>query len=145
MKVKECMCGEVCYCKPDCSINEVAKLMCENHIGCIPVCNDEKCVVGILTDRDIILRSVACGKDSNSTKVRDVMSKEAKCCDCNTDIAEASKIMGQEQVRRIPVTENGKLVGILTLGDMARNQQINNEFVGKTAECICGCNDKNAQ
>ena len=88
---------------------------------------------------------MACGKDSNSTKVRDVMSKEAKCCDCNTDIAEASKIMGQEQVRRIPVTENGKLVGMLTLGDMARNQQINNEFVGKTAECICGCNDKNAQ
>ena len=145
MKVKECMCGEVCYCKPDCSINEVAKLMCENHIGCIPVCNDEKCVVGILTDRDIILRTVACDKSASNTKVSDVMTCNTKCCDCNTDIAEASKIMGQEQVRRIPVTENGKLVGMLTLGDMARNQQINNEFVGKTAECICGCNEKNAE
>ena len=74
--------------------------------------------------------------------LRDVMSKEAKCCDCNTDIAEVSKIMGQEQVRRIPVTENGKLVGILTLGDMARNQQINNEFVGKTARLNITSNNK---
>ena len=145
MKVKDCMCNDVCFCTPETTICDAAKKMCDNHIGCIPVCDCNDCVVGILTDRDIILRSVACGKDSNSTKVRDVMSKEAKCCDCNTDIAEVSKIMGQEQVRRILVTENGKLVGILTLGDMARNQQINNEFVGKTAECICGCNDKNAQ
>ena len=145
MKVKDCMCDDVCCVKPETKITEVAKLMSENHIGCIPVCNDEKCVVGILTDRDIILRTVACDKSASNTKVSDVMTCNTKCCDCNTDIAEASKIMGQEQVRRIPVTENGKLVGILTLGDMARNQQINNEFVGKTAECICGCNDKNAQ
>ena len=60
MKVKECMCENVCYCNSNSTISEAAKKMSENHIGCIPVCNDEKCVVGILTDRDITLRSVAC-------------------------------------------------------------------------------------
>ncbi len=145
MKISECMCGDICYCMPDATISEVAKKMCENHVGCIPVCNSDNCVVGILTDRDIILRAVACGKDTNTTKVSDVMTCNTISCDCNVDIKEASDIMGKEQIRRIPVTENGKLVGILTLGDIAKNKQINNEFVGRTAECICGCNDKNAQ
>ena len=145
MKVKECMCGNVCYCTPDTKISDVAKMMNENHVGCIPVCNSDNCVVGILTDRDIILRSVACGKDACNTNVSDIMTCNTTCCDCNEDIGTVTKSMSQTGIRRIPVTENGKLVGILTLGDMARNQQINNEFVGKTAECICGCNDKNAQ
>lgn len=145
MKVKECMFENVCYCNSNSTISEAAKKMSENHIGCIPVCNDEKCVVGILTDRDITLRSVACNKDANTTKVSEIMSCNTVCCDCNSEITEASKIMGDEQVRRIPVTENGKLVGILTLGDMARSKQINNNFVGETAECICSCNKKNAQ
>lgn len=145
MKVKDCMCHQVCYCKPDTTISEAAKTMCENHIGCIPVCNDEKCVVGILTDRDIILRSVACDKDAHNTKVSDIMSCNAVCCDCNSEITEASKMMGEQQIRRIPVTENGKLVGILTLGDLAKNQQLDNNFVGQTAESICGCDKKNAE
>lgn len=145
MKVKECMCGDVCFCSPNNSISDVAKKMCEKHVGCIPVCDDTNCVVGILTDRDIILRSVACGKDANTTKVSDVMTCNTKCCDCETEVTEASKIMGNEQIRRIPVTENGKLVGILTLGDLARNKQLDNQFVGQTAECICGCNEKNAE
>ncbi len=145
MKVKDCMCNQVCYCKPDCSVNEAAKIMCENHVGCIPVCNDNKCVVGIITDRDIILRSVACNKEASNTKVSDVMTCNTICCDCNSEVTEASKIMGEQQIRRIPVTENGKLVGILTLGDLAKNQQIDNQFVGKTAECICGSTEKNAE
>ncbi len=145
MKVKDCMCGQVCYCKPDEAVSEVAKKMCQNHIGCIPVCNDENCVVGILTDRDIILRSVACNKDVCNTKVCDVMSCNVICCDCNSEMTEASKIMGEQQIRRIPVTENGKLVGILTLGDMAKNKQLDDQFVGKTANSICGCDKKNAE
>lgn len=145
MKVKECMCDQVCYCKPTTTIKEVAKTMSENHIGCIPVCNDEKCVVGIITDRDIILRSVACDKDVCNTKVSDIMSCNAVCCDCNIEITEASKMMGEQQIRRIPVTENGKLVGILTLGDIAKNEQLDNTFVGKTAELICKSDKKNAE
>ena len=54
MKVKDCMCHEVAYVNPDCSVEDCAKLMCNNHIGCIPVCNTEKQVVGLVTDRDIL-------------------------------------------------------------------------------------------
>ena len=50
MKVKECMCGDICYCTPDTKVSDVAKMMNENGVGCIPVCDDKKCVVGILTD-----------------------------------------------------------------------------------------------
>ena len=145
MKVKECMCSEVCFCKPDSTISQVAKMMSKNHIGCIPVCNENNCVIGILTDRDIILRAVACDKDTNNTKVSEIMSCNTICCDCDSELKEISKTMGEQQVRRIPVTENGKLVGILTLGDLAKNKQINSTFVGETTECICGCDSKNAE
>ena len=60
MKVKDCMCENVCCVKPETKIIEVAKLMSENHIGCIPVCDNNNCICGILTDRDILLRTVAC-------------------------------------------------------------------------------------
>ena len=62
MKVKDCMCENVWCVKPETKINEIAKLMMENHVGCIPVCDNNNCICGILTDRDIILRTVACNK-----------------------------------------------------------------------------------
>lgn len=145
MKVKDCMCGNVCYCTPETTIGEIAKMMCDNHVGCIPVCNNEKNVVGILTDRDIILRHTACNKDSNNTKASEIMTCNTTCCDCNTTVDEAINKMAKSSVRRIPVTENGKLVGILTLGDIAKNDQIENNLVGQTIECICKHNDKNAE
>ena len=74
MKVKECMCNNVCCVKPETNIKEVAKLMCDNHIGCIPVCDNNDCVCGIVTDRDVLLRCVACNKDTNQTPVSDIMS-----------------------------------------------------------------------
>ena len=145
MKAKECMCGDVCYCSPDTKISDVAKMMNENKVGCIPVCDNNNCVVGILTDRDIILRSVACGKDANNTKVSEIMTCNTTCCDCNDDIATVTQNMGKTGIRRIPVTENGKLVGMLTIGDLAKHQNISCECVGNTLENICNCNNKNAE
>ena len=143
MKVKECMCNNVCYCTPDTKIADVAKMMNNNKIGCVPVCNEENCVVGILTDRDIILRTIACNKDVENTSVSEIMTCNTTCCDCNDDIANVTKTMGQIGIRRIPVTENGKLVGMLTIGDFAKHQNISQECVGITLENICKCNDKN--
>ena len=145
MKVKECMCSNVCYCTPDTKISDVAKMMNDNHVGCIPVCNSDNCVVGILTDRDIILRSVACGKDVCNTNVSEIMTCNTTCCDCNDDIANITITMGQTGIRRIPVTENGKLVGILSLGDFAKHHNISCECVGSTLENICKCDNKNAE
>lgn len=143
MKVKECMCSDICFCSPDTKISDVAKMMNEKHVGCIPVCDNNNQVVGILTDRDIILRSVACDKDAKSTSVSDIMTCNTTCCDCSEDISNITKTMSQTGIRRIPVTENGKLVGMLTIGDFAKHPNISQECVGITLENICKCNDKN--
>lgn len=145
MKVYECMCNTVDTIKPTASVSDCAKIMCEKHIGCMPVCDDDKKVVGIVTDRDILLRSVACDKDASNTKVSDIMSTKVYCCDCNSEIDEAEKIMCQEQIRRIPIVENGKITGILTLADLAINNAIPRQDVSNTIEKICECKSKNAE
>ena len=145
MKVKDCMCNKVCYVTPTSTVKDCAKLMCDNHVGCIPVCDDTNTVVGLVTDRDVILRSIACDKDVNSTPVSDIMTCNVCCCTPDTDIEQAEKLMSQNQIRRLPVIENNKIVGIITLGDLAANQNVNTQSVCDTLENICGCDDKNAE
>lgn len=143
MKVKDCMCNEVNCVKPDTSVKDCAKLMCDCHIGCAPVCDSLNNLVGIVTDRDIILRSVCCNKNPESTKVSDIMSTNVKCCSCNDEIEKAEDIMSKEQVRRIPVVDNNKVIGILTLGDLAANEAVDESELCDTIECICGTENKN--
>ena len=145
MKVKDCMCKEAVFVKPDCDTEECAKLMCENHIGCIPVCDDSKKVVGLVTDRDILLRTVGCGKEIKNTPVSDIMTCNVDCCSPETDVCDAEKVMSQNQIRRLPVIQNGQVVGMLTLGDLVGNKQVKTEGVCATLENICGCDDKNAE
>ena len=145
MKVKDCMCHEVAYVNPDCSIEECAKLTCNNHIGCVPVCDNTKQVVGLITDRDILLRTVGCGNDLKNTPVSDIMTCKVCTCEPDVDVCEAEKMMSENQIRRLPVIENNKVIGILTLGDLAANNAVNTEGVCSTLENICCCNDKNAE
>lgn len=145
MKVRDCMCKEVVFVKPDCDTAECAKLMCQNHIGCIPVCDDSKKVVGLVTDRDILLRTIGCGKEIKNTPVSDIMTCNVTCCGPDEEVQQAEKMMETNQVRRIPVMENNKIVGILTLGDLAKNKEINPEGVSITLENICDCDKKNAE
>lgn len=146
MKVKDCMCHEVAYLTPESTVEDCAKLMCNNHIGCIPVCDCNKTVVGLVTDRDVILRSIACNKDVKSTPISDIMTCKVCCCMQNEDIKQAEKKMSEEQIRRLPVVdENNKIIGIITLGDLCANQNVNIQEVGNTIENICKCNDKNAE
>ena len=73
------------------------------------------------------------------------MTTKPYSCDCNSDVTEAEKIMAKNQVRRIPVLENNKVIGILTLGDLAANEAIDEDELCDTIECICGTNNKNAE
>lgn len=140
MKVKDCMCGEVCCVKPDTKVYEVAKLMEKNHIGCVPVCDNQNCLVGVITDRDIILRTVACDKDVKSTNASDIMTCNVCTCNENDDISDAEQKMETNQIRRIPVVDNNKVIGILTLGDLAQySDEIGEEYFCDTVEDICGC------
>ena len=141
MKVKDCMCNEVCCVSPNSTIKDCAKLMMDNHIGCVPICDDSQKVVGVVTDRDIILRTIACDKDVKTTPVSDIMSCNVCCCTPNTDINEAEKMMSQNQIRRIPVCDcNNHVVGILTLGDLAQNdKELGKQEVCTTISNICNC------
>ena len=145
MKVKECMCNNVTFVKPDCSIKDCAKIMSNNHIGCVPVCDNTNKVVGLVTDRDIILRCVACDKETNNTPISDIMTTNVCCCNPETDVKEAEKIMSDNQIRRIPVVDNNKVVGMLTLGNLASNKYVDENGVYATLENICKCDDKNAE
>lgn len=141
MKVKDCMCQNVCCVKPETKINEVAKLMSEHHIGCIPVCDNNNCICGILTDRDILLRTVACNKDANTTTASDIMSTDVCTCKQEDDMVNAENKMSNYQIRRLPVCdENNCVIGILTMGDLAQNDiQLGKQEVCTTIENICNC------
>lgn len=147
MKVKECMCSQVSCITPNTTLSDVAKLMQEQHIGCVPVCDNNKNVVGLITDRDIVLRGVACNKDSNQTPVSDIMTTKIYTVEPDAEVNEASNIMCKCQVKRVPVIKNDMIVGIITLGDLVNNQQVQGQQVYQAVEgiCKCGNNTKNNQ
>ena len=148
MKVKDCMCNNVYWVKPETNIQDVVKLMSQNHIGCVPVCNDNNDVCGIVTDRDILLRSVACNKDSVTTPISEIMTTKVCTCRENETINDAQIQMGNNQIRRLPVCdENNKLVGILTLGNLSQHdEKIGKQEVSTTLNNICNCHEnKNAE
>ena len=134
MRVKDCMCSDVIQATPETNLNEVAKLMNTNHVGCVPICQNEK-VVGFVTDRDIVIRGVANNKDCNNTKVSDIMNTNVIKTTPDTDIQSAIKVMEDNKIRRLPVIEGNKIVGMLSIGDLATN--IYNDEMGEVLECIC--------
>ena len=120
MKVSEIMTRDVRLLSPDQTIREAASLMADVDVGSLPVGDNDR-LVGIITDRDIVIRAVAQGKSAD-TKVAEVMSKEMLYCFDTDEIDDVARNMGKAQVRRLPVVNSDKrLVGIVSLGDLARN------------------------
>ena len=126
LKIKDIMTKDVSYINPSSTVVEAAQLMQKHNVGAIPVC-DQSGVIGIVTDRDIVVRNVAHGKTPQSTTVKDVMTSIVTTVTPDTDINVASKIMSQNQIRRLPVVENNKLVGVVALGDLAVDNRFNIE------------------
>ena len=145
MKVKDCMCQDVCSCTPETTIENCAKLMSEKHVGCVPVCNTNQEIVGLVTDRDLILRCIACDKDAKQTPVSDVMTTNICSCTPNDEIEDAENKMAKLQIRRIPVIDNKKVIGIITVGDLTKNNKVSNQSVCNTLESICKTDRNNAQ
>ena len=124
MKVREAMTNEVRVTSPDRSIRDAARLMAEIDAGALPVGENDR-LVGMITDRDIAVRAVAEGK-SLETNVSDVMSKEVLYCFHDEDLDDVARNMSDVKVRRLPVLNREKrLVGILSFGDLARNEDAN--------------------
>ena len=138
MKVKDCMCKKVIYTNEEASITDISNLMKKYDIGAIPVVNNDNNIVGMITDRDIVIRCIADNKDLNSTKAKDIMTQNHIIkLDINSSTIEAEKIMSNNQIRRLPILENNKLIGILSIGDLARNNDVSTTRVGTVLECIC--------
>lgn len=103
------------------SVVEAARMMREEHIGSLPITDDEQ-LVGMITDRDITTRVVAEAADPKVTSVGDVYSQDLICVEADKDLEEALQLMARHQVRRLPVVENGRLVGIVAQADIARRE-----------------------
>jgi len=138
MKVKECMCNNVCVAKPETTIYDTAKLMETNKVGCIPICDSNNSLVGLVTDRDLVLRGIVWDKDVKTTPISEIMTTDICSCTQEDDVYDVECTMSQNQVRRIPVVENNKVVGILTLGDLAHwTKEIGKQEVCNTITNIC--------
>lgn len=133
MKVKDIMTKDVAYVNPATTVIEAAQLMQKHNVGSIPVC-DQSGVIGIITDRDIVVRNIAHGNDPKVTPVKDVMTCEVASVAPDADIKDVFRMMSTSQIRRLPVLDNNKLVGIVALGDIATEAKQDVEISGTLAD-----------
>ena len=117
------------------SVVEAARLMRDEHIGSLPITDDEE-LVGMITDRDITTRVVAEAADPKMTSVGDVVSRDLISVEPDEDLEEAVQLMASHQVRRLPVVENGRLVGIVAQADGALTLRENEQRTGELVEAI---------
>jgi CBS domain-containing protein len=117
MKVLDCMTRDVQLARPDMTLQEAARLMGRCDSGVLPVEENDR-LVGMLTDRDIAIRAIAEGKGPEA-RVGDCMTTDVQWCFEDDDVEEALELMGEEQIRRMPVLSQAKrLVGIVSIGDL---------------------------
>ena len=124
MKVEELMTRDPVTLGPESTCSEAARLMKREDCGSLPVVKDGR-LVGIVTDRDIVVRGVAGGKDLAQLAVSEIMTPGPTTVAPDMKAEDASKLMSEKQVRRLPVVENGRLVGILAIGQVARHESAN--------------------
>jgi len=127
MRAGEVMTRDVVTVRPDATLREAACLMDDLNVGVLPVCDGRR-LVGIITDRDIVVRATADGMRPDATPVHAVMTDDVCWCFEDDSIDEIEHEMAQRQIRRLPVVDARKrLVGILTLGDLADDRVVGAE------------------
>ena len=152
MKLREVMSKSVVRIQPDETVTVAARLLEHNNIGAmpvcgtdgrlcgmltdrdIPVCGTDGRLCGMLTDRDIVTRCLAAGKSPQNTSVREIMTGKVYVARPDMEVSVAAGLMGREQIRRLPVMENGKLCGIVSLGDLAIKEGTKAEAGGALVE-----------
>ena len=121
MKVREIMTKNVVRIHPDEPVEVAARALTHYNVGAMPVCGSDGRLCGMVTDRDLVIRCLSAGKDPNCTRVREVMSGSVICVPPDMDSTAAAALMGRKQIRRLPVVENGRLRGMVSLADLANN------------------------
>ena len=119
MKLREIMTPNPVQIEPNTTVDVAARLLTQYNIGMLPVCAPDGTLHGLVTDRDIVTRCLASGRDPTRTGIRDVMTRRIVSASPTMETSAAAHLMGREQIRRLPVVENGRLQGIVSLGDLA--------------------------
>ncbi|MGI6698074.1 MAG: CBS domain-containing protein [Clostridiales bacterium] len=126
MKIGDIMTRDVRTIDRNSTVEQAARMMKDLNVGSIPVTENEN-VIGIITDRDVVLRNVADGRTAADTRVEEVMSKTVVTATPDMDVHRAADLMAQKQIRRLPVVENNRMVGIVSIGDLAVRNIYENE------------------
>ena len=133
MNIREVMTPNPRFVAPGESIQEAARIMRDEDTGAIPVVENGR-ILGMVTDRDIVIRAVAEGARLDKP-VRDIISGDVVCATPEMSTREASTLMSEHQIRRLPVVEDDRLVGIVSLGDLAVKERRDSR-TGETLESI---------
>ena len=123
MKVGDIMTTPAISISAEESAEVAARTLAHYNIGILPVCSPDGKICGLVTDRDLVTRCMASGRTPAQTKVKEVMTGRVTAVSADMAADEAARLMGSQQVRRLPVVENGKLRGIVSLGDLAKQQK----------------------
>ena len=116
MKIRELMVENIISVPSNASVHEAVRLMNKNRIGCLLVVD---CISGVLTERDVLERIVEKGKNPRETKVSEIMTKHVTVGTPDMELVEATKLMFEKKVKKLPIVEDGKLVGLVTMTDIA--------------------------
>ncbi len=123
MKLREIMTNTVVRIHPDESVAVAARTLARYNIGALPVCGGDGRLCGVVTDRDLVTRCIAAGRQPGTTPVREIMTTNVVSARPDMDAGAAAYLMGRQQIRRLPVVENEKLCGMVSLGDLANREE----------------------
>lgn len=136
MKIREVMTDAVVKIHPEESVAVAARTLTHYNIGVLPVCGYDGNLCGLVTDRDLVTRCLAAGKSPEATSVKEVMTGGVIAARPDMDTGAAAHLMGRKQIRRLPVVENGRLCGMVSLGDLANREECNPDAADALGE-IC--------
>ena len=124
MKLREIMTAPVIRIEPQESVSVAARTLAHYNIGALPVCGSDGRLCGLITDRDIVTRCLAAGRNPGSTQVREIMTGRVIAAKPDSDAVLAAQMMGRQQIRRLPVVENERICGMVSIGDLAKCNEI---------------------
>lgn len=134
MKINDIMSGHVVSIEQNEPVSAAARLLKRCNVGALPVCDEKGRLRGMITDRDIVTRCVAGGADPNDTKIFEIMSRGIITAAPLDEVSRAAELMRNDQVRRLPVLDDGRLVGMVTLCDLARDLNCEMEAASALSE-----------
>lgn len=133
MRISDLMSKSVVSITPEESASLAARLLTRHNLGILPVCAQDGRLMGVVTDRDIITRCLAAGAEPSRVPVQDIMTTAPETLSPEDKAEDALRQMAQHQIRRIPVVREGQVVGMVSLGDLARCRR----FEAETAKALC--------